>query len=107
MSRPIIKLGDYYLEWSSIVDAPIMFGLTLEEFKDYYEAKYGTSGMNDLDARLERADLNGTSYLGDYNDVATTISCNHAGPDECELTEEELYQAYCLRGSIRDGWTPE
>ena len=106
MGRPIIKLGDYYLEWSSIVDAPIMFGLELEEFKEYYRLKYGTDGMDDLDARLERVELNGTSYLDNRN-VGDAISVNRAGPDESELTEEEIYQAYCLRRSIRDGWTPE
>ena len=106
MGRPIIKLGDYYLEYSSIVDAPIMFGLTLEEFKDYYRTKYGTSGMDGLGARLERADLYGTSYLEKQN-VGDAISCNRAGPDNSELTEEEIYQAYCLRKPIRDGWIPE
>jgi len=28
MPRYIIKLEDYYLEWSTVVDAPVTFGAT-------------------------------------------------------------------------------
>jgi hypothetical protein len=40
MGRFICKFEDkddvYYLEWSTVVDAPVTFGMSLEEFKEYY-----------------------------------------------------------------------
>ena len=105
MGKPIIKLGDYYLEWSTIVDAPVTFGMSLEDFKEYYRWQYGEQGMSELDMRLKRVDAKGTSSFNDV-DVDDTISWNRAGPDESCLSRDELYQAYCLVKPIRDGWLP-
>jgi hypothetical protein len=104
MGRYIIKLDEYYLEWSTIVDAPVTFGMKREDFEAYYREMYGINGMRDLSKRLERADKKGTSshYHESADDV---ISGNRAGPNESKLTRDEIYQAYCLMESIRDGWT--
>ena len=103
MGRYIIKLGNYYLEWSSIVDAPVGFGMTLDEFTAHYREHYGTDSMDDLARRLERVERTGTSA---HNYVlADIITANRAGPKECSLRQQEIYEAYCLRQPIRDGWT--
>lgn len=79
MPRYIIKLNDYYFEWSSIVDAPVTFGMKLEDFKEYYQEAYGIERMRDLDYRLERIEMFGTSSV-----TPTTpwdmIKGNRAGP---------------------------
>ena len=104
MGKYIIKLGDYYLEWSTVVDAPVTYGMTLDEFKGYYEWEYGQQGMYTLPGRLERVEEKGTSCYDD-SDVDATIIGNRAGPDETELTKDEIYRAYCLRQPVR-GWIP-
>lgn len=103
MGRSIVKLGDYYLEWSTIVDAPVTFGMSLEEFKEYYLAEYGRQGFGDLERRLERVEQSRTSYrIGTLDDL---LLCNRAGPDDSELTKVEIYKAYCLQEAIKGGWT--
>lgn len=101
----IVKLQDYYFEYSTIVDAPVTFGLPLDEFKKYYREEYGQQGIDNLGPRLERVEKYGSSQIGGIaaDDV---LLWNRAGPDEVELTPDEIYQAYCLRESIRDGWKP-
>jgi len=103
VGRFIVKLHDYYFEYSTVVDAPVTFGMSLDEFKEYYQYRYGTVGMSDLPDRLERVEAKGTSCYND-DDAADTLSCNRAGPNESELTVEQIYQAYCLRQPILDGW---
>ena len=107
MGRPIIKLGEHYLEWSTVVDAPVTFGMLLPEFRDYYQDKYGEHGMRDLDGRLERVEAKGSSYHRIDEDVESVIAGNRAGPGESQLTRDEIYLAYCLGTPIRDGWLPQ
>lgn len=103
MPRYIMQLGDYFMEWSTIVDAPVTFGMLLPEFREYYRDEYGRNGSRDLDGRLERVSENGTSSrLG--HTPGNLMACNHAGTAETELTADEIYRAYCLREPIRDGW---
>ena len=43
MPRFIIKITDekdnkdYYMMWSTVVDAPVTYGLSLDEFKEYFK----------------------------------------------------------------------
>lgn len=113
MASTIIKLRDFYMEWGSICDAPRTFGMTLKAFKGYYQFEYGASGMQLLDSRLERVEAKGTSSHI-YDSAGENIELNRAGPDEMELTADEIYRAYCLREPINgmvldDGgrWTPD
>jgi hypothetical protein len=105
MSRYIVKIKDYYLDWSTIVDAPITFGLVLEEFNKYYKEEYGRVGMLNLPERLNVADKKGTSAL-DYDDLEDLVTFNRAGPEESCLTLDEIYSAYCLKKPIRNNWLP-
>ena len=105
MPNYIIKIRDHYLEWSTVSDAPETFGMTLTEFRDYYRDEYGRASMDSLDKRLSRVEQNGVSALN-YKSVADLIRTNRAGPSESTLTIDEIYEAYCLRRPIRDGWLP-
>jgi len=103
MPKFIVKLDEFYLEWSTIVDAPVSLGMPLSEFKAWYRGKYGSDGMNDLPGRLARVEKTGTSSHGGPP-VDDLISGNRAGPDEDELTRDELIAAYCRLEPIRNGW---
>jgi hypothetical protein len=98
MPRYIIKLTDndkdYYLLWSTIVDAPVTHGMSLEDFKIAYEQEYGRSGMSDLSQRLERVEQTGSSeYMGNLESL---LGHNRAGENESCLTKEEIIKKYCL-----------
>lgn len=105
MSRTIIKIKDYYLEWSSIVDAPVTFGMKRDEFEAYHLAEYGRNGHQNFEQRMAMVDQHGSSSM--YNHSAKdVISINRAGEDEAELTLDEIYRAYCLRESIGNWAVP-
>ncbi len=96
MGRSIIKIDNYYLEWSSVVDAPVTFGMSLDEFKEYYKEQYGLNGMEELSQRLERVEEFGTSSRF-YKNVDEFISHNRAGKDGKCLTVEEVIKWYCIK----------
>lgn len=100
MSLTIIKLdtpdGPRYLEYSSIVEAPITFGMTLQEFTDYYRAQYGWSGMDEFAYRLARVDARGTSSMT-CDSAEQTLLGNRAGDRETELTKEQIVDWYCVK----------
>jgi hypothetical protein len=88
MPNYIVKLGTKYLEWSTIVDAPITHGMTREELHDYIKSEYGEAGLRSLPERLERVEATGTSSR--IGTLEGHIACNRAGPKETELTFDEL-----------------
>jgi hypothetical protein len=101
MPRYIVKLTDektntnYYLEWSTVVDAPITYGMSLEEFNDYYKEEYGNSGLEQLAARMERVEQKGTSSMLDAS-ADEVISFNRAGDGETCITKEQIIQKFCI-----------
>ena len=98
MPRYIIKLKDQYLEWSTVVDAPITTGMTLKAFKIYYQIKYGNSQAKYLDERLTRVERMGTSHLCASNEsLHLMLSYNRAGKNETTLTADQIYDFYCVR----------
>lgn len=101
MTHFIIKIKDMYLEWSTISDSPITFGMTKEQLEKRIKLEYGEAGLSDLPARLQRVEHHGTSLPGDGLDV---IEFNRAGPNEKKLSVDEIYTAYCERIPIRDNW---
>lgn len=94
MPRFIIKLDGKYLEWSTIVDAPVSHGMTREKFDDYYRFLYGNEGMKMLPERMSRVETTGTSSH-DGESVDDMIDGNRAGENERELSKEELIREYC------------
>lgn len=81
------------MEWSTVVDAPVTYGVTLERFKTYYRERYGTEGIKELPERLERVERTGTSDL--IGTLAGLLACNRAGDKEQELTLEQIVERYC------------
>lgn len=105
MPRYIIKLtkGDQnrYLEWSTIVDAPVTMGMTLEQFKVYYLHEYGRQGSQDLAERLARVEAQGHSLIpdapsswGPYT-LKDLVAHNRAGPRGGHLDIDKLWEYYC------------
>lgn len=86
--------GPRYLEWSSVVDAPVSWGVTLKKFKEYYKEEYGRSGLEELDQRLERVEMKGTSSRV-HSSVDEQIRYNRAGRGETRLTKEQIIEYFC------------
>lgn len=100
MGRATIKLTDkktnidYYLEWSSVVDAPVTNGMSLEEFKEYFEKEYGTINLPRLESRLKKVEETGTS--SSLLSLESLSNFNHAGHDGRTLSIEEIINKYCI-----------
>ncbi len=99
MPRYICKFRDgdkdYYMEWSTVVDAPVTFGMSLEEFKEHYKEEYGNQGMRmEFEERMKRVEEKGTSSRLD-DSVEDMIQGNRAGKDETCLTVEQIIEGYC------------
>lgn len=96
MGRAILKMdgskGPMYFEYSTIVDAPVSRPMPLDDFKHYYQSKYGTEGMRDLPERLMPVEETGSSFHGET--FESSIICNRAGEKETCLTLDEFIAAY-------------
>jgi hypothetical protein len=101
MPRYIIKLHDkkenkdYYLEWSTVVDAPVTYGQSLEDFKEYYKQANGTNSMAELEERLKRVEEKGISGIAPFDDLEAEISRNRAGENETSLDLDGILERYC------------
>ena len=90
MSRFICKLDDIYFEWSTVVDAPVTFGMSLEEFTEYYRFQYGQHSFeSEFGGRMGRVEAKGTSSMLDSS-IDELISFNRAGPKESCIDKETL-----------------
>jgi len=67
--------------------------MSLDEFKGYIQSKYGSDGMIDLPARLDRVEATGTSAF--HQTIEDVISYNRAGHKEACLSRAELINWYC------------
>lgn len=100
MPRYIVKLhddrdgADYYMIWSTIVDAPVTRGGTLAQLEATVREENGESGIDQLPARLARVEAHGTSSQSPMT-AAELISGNRAGPRETEATLHEIIDTYC------------
>jgi len=101
MGKFIIKIKDMYYEWSTIVDAPVTYGMTLKELEEHIRYRYGQEGINELPKRLERVNKQGTSqYFFMLDDL---FRHNRAGDNgEC-LTKDEIYNKFSMpQGEVND-----
>ena len=96
MARYICKITDaednkvYYFEWSTVVNAPVTHGMSLEEFRQYYEKEYGRSEMDGLERRLQRVEQNGISAIGE--DLDELLARNHAGENGKKMSKKEILE---------------
>jgi len=99
MPRYLVKCEEFYIVWSTIVDAPVVICNSKKEILDYWKEKYGSEGLKEL-LVFQGKDLSKVPELDDE-----TVSGNRAGRNESELTKDEIYRVYCLGEKI-DGWSP-
>lgn len=101
MGRFIMKLHDekfqkdYYLEWSTVVDAPVTWGMPLEEFKVYYKEEYGNHGCRDLEDRLKRVEEFGISAYYPYDNLESYFGYNRAGKNGKTIGKELILERFC------------
>lgn len=93
MGRFLIKIKDKYFEWSTVVDAPITYGMTRDECVAYIKEEYGNQGLFGLNERLEKADECGSSsrYVSTLEGIE---KYNRAGPKGACLTLNEIYNLH-------------
>ena len=92
MGNGIIKIKDRYMEWSTIVDAPVSPALAIDDFREWYRDKYGRVGLRDFENDLEEIDERGTNY--NYTKLETVVELNRAGEKEARITLDEIYERY-------------
>jgi hypothetical protein len=85
MGRGILKLApDEYIEWSTVVDAPVSYVLDREEAVQEFGEE-----------RIERADKTGTSYYDRPPQTAEEfVEFNRAGENETRLDLEGIRYHY-------------
>ena len=100
MSRMIVKFGDKYCEWSTVVDAPVTYLMSKDDFTTFYQEEYGLAGLRDLPARMERVEIQGTSsFLG--MTAQDLLVSNRAGEEEaCLETEAEMIERFTNKETI-------
>lgn len=97
MGRSIVKHTlasgeDRYLVWSSIVDAPITFGGTLKQLRDFWRKDYGERGLEDLEVTIALGVQ--TWPERGMRSVADMAGCNRAGLDETRLSAAQIIDYY-------------
>jgi len=97
MAHYIIKLtrGDksWYLVWSTIVDAPITYGMKLDAFKRRH---LSSDIAKNFEARMALVEKIGVDHE-EYKSMDGILSGNRAGPAETCLTKDEIIDDYCIK----------
>lgn len=101
MSKFIVRLVDgdepRYVEWSTVVDAPITYLMTRDELQEFLiedaVERAREEAIRDWPLRMARVDATGTSAYG-RGDADDEISCNRAGPDESHLPTRQAIAEY-------------
>ena len=97
MGKLIVEFGGRYLEWSSVVDAPITYLMSDEQLKEHLLQSYGyEEGLKDFEHRMERVRKHGTSSrLGETKE--DLLRHNRAGDKEKRVkTETEMVERYSM-----------
>lgn len=93
MGQFIVKLADHYLLWSTIVDAPVTIGMTLDQLRAHIQEREGLDGLRVLPSRLERVDKHGSSSVH-FESTDEICWLNRAGLRETALTRAQLIDFY-------------
>lgn len=87
--------GDRYLVWSTIVDAPITFGMELDDLIDWLRENMGKDySERFVETRLPRIERTGTSS---GETIAELIVVNRAGAGSTRLTLGQITDFFCVR----------
>jgi hypothetical protein len=95
----------YFVEHSTVVDAPVSCAMTESEFIDYYIRNSNLKedkAREQLRPRLERAIRKGSSAIDETEDFNGLVWVNRAGPREGCLTVAE-YKKYVLSERVSCG----
>ena len=104
MGNAIVKIRDKYMLWSTSWDKPVGWAMTQQQFVDFYRVRHGNAamgdwyGMGDFQRRMDRVEDTGCSMIAETLDEF--IVANRAGPDETELTMDEIYEEYCTGDNV-------
>ena len=93
---------EVYVVWSSIVDAPITYGCTMKQVKNFWKEEFGRSGLENLENALK----SGVKRIFTVQEAATV---NRAGKGETHLTPAQIVDYYFVRkgkGERPTGWDP-
>ena len=102
MGRLVVKLGERFLEWSSVVDAPVTELMTEHQFRRYLLQEYGASGLVGWEQQRARLDRQGTSSRSGLT-LEELLQHNRAGQDEaCVTSESEMVALYAPGGSSNE-----
>lgn len=93
MGHCLIKIKDLYFEWSTVVDAPVTYGMTLDELKAYVKEERGNDGLRELPRELENIERQGTAIQTNYT-LAELTDNNRAGENEKHISLEKIYERY-------------
>lgn len=85
---------DLFLEWSTVVDAPVTYAMTEDEFRVYHREEYGRSSDDGVDERIARAKTKGCSSRDPNETFEDLIRCNRAGANETEMSERQIVEYY-------------
>ena len=97
MGKIICKLPNgNFLEWSTVVDAPVSPAMPREQFDQYVKVMYGQNYYeNEHFDRMKFVLKHGTSSrVPAPTSFEELIEGNRAGPDENSLTLDEIVAAY-------------
>lgn len=96
MGRFLVHHDGKFLEWSTVVDAPVTFGMSPSELRAYVRDRYGSEGVETLDDRMARAVAHGTSCRAPAYSFDDIVEGNRAGANETELSRAELVKFYFI-----------
>lgn len=96
--RCIIRLKkddqEWYLEWSSTIKAPIIFGMNKEEMKVWLRKQSWFDF--EIEKLMNQIEKTGCG-LPNVKSVEDLIVDNHAGDNKECLTYEQIVNKFCLR----------
>ena len=94
MGQHIIHHKGAYNFYTTVADgACFVSAITLEQLIEYTKEKFGERGIENLQARLDRAHKTGTSSLMHY-DLHNLLICNRAGKNEKSLNDEDFIKRF-------------
>jgi len=83
-----------YIVWSEVVDAPITYGMNLEELRNWLIDNGEFTTEEAFQQRMGRVEKYGTSCATGPTSFEEMVRYNRAGDNETTLSLEELVEAY-------------
>ena len=88
MGQSIVKIKDKYLVWSSVVDAPITYGMTRAAVLAWLRDEHGRSSFDYWQRAVAETDADPAEKIKD------AIIGNRAGKNEQPINADGVYRRY-------------